>query len=196
MPFNGARGKPVPKQVVAERARRVEDAYLLVSGSGGCVQDVVRQMLTQFGLRPSTTRRYVAKFLDRLAAAAPKRRVEVDRELVLARLDRHVQGALAEGVGPNGKRTRTAWSAIVAAERLRAQVLGVMAPEKLVLSGAVGVKSLLEGLTSEQLAAFAASGELPDDPHPAGDVPPETPPAAVPPNGSNGSSGPAAPAPN
>lgn len=124
---NGRLSKPPGGRRVGltEVERRLDHVERMMR-DGRTRADVVASMAATFGVSPRAADEYIRRARERLATEAKGTR-EAERSATIARLDRLSKKAEARG----------AFGAAVNAERLRAQVLGLMAPQAVEVSANV-----------------------------------------------------------
>jgi hypothetical protein len=133
----------------AEKQRRLDHVERMLRD--GCSRaDVVASMASTFHASPRAADEYIRRARDRWAAESKDVR-DVERTATLARLDRL-----------SGKaETRGAFSAAVSAEKLRAQVTGLLAPQTVEVRATVATKEpepdLSDAAIAEELALIAST---------------------------------------
>jgi hypothetical protein len=155
MPQNAAKkeGRTKPpggRRVSASEVQRRLDAVDEMLRAGKTRAEVVESMVRAFGLAPRSADSYIARARERWAEESKGDR-EVARTAALARLDR-LSGKAED---------RGAFGAAVAAEKLKAQVSGLFAPQQLdvraaVVPAAPPEDEMSEQTIGEELAAVAA----------------------------------------
>jgi hypothetical protein len=133
----------------AEVQRRLDHADKLLR-DGKARADVVDSMVRTFGVSTRAADSYIAKVRERWAEESKGTR-DVDRSATLARLDR------ISGKAEN----RGAFGAAVSAEKLRAQVTGLLVPQAVEVKATIAIvaapdENLSDAAIAEELSAIAS----------------------------------------
>jgi hypothetical protein len=133
----------------AEVQRRLDHADKLLR-DGKARADVVDSMVRTFGVSTRAADSYIAKVRERWAEESKGTR-DVDRSATLARLDR------ISGKAEN----RGAFGAAVSAEKLRAQVTGLLVPQAVEVKATIATaaapdENLSDAAIAEELSAIAS----------------------------------------